>query len=89
MKHALGKTGRTGFQIDIFFCVLFSFIYLAVLELSWACGIFGLRCGMCCAVLGRSIVSDSWRSRQALLSMGRLQARIMEWVAMTSSRGSY
>ena len=27
-------------------------------------------------------------ARQALLSMGILQARILEWVAMPSSRGS-
>ena len=46
---------------------------------------------MCC-VLSRSVVSDSttpWTvACQASLSMGILQARILEWVAMSSSRGS-
>ena len=38
-------------------------------------------------VLSHSIISDFlWP--QALLSMGILQARILEWMAMTSSRGS-
>ena len=44
------------------------------------------------AVLSRSVVSDSatpWTvARQAPLSMGILQARILEWGAMPSSRGS-
>ena len=40
----------------------------------------------CCAVLSCSVVSDS--AHQASLSMGVLQARILEWVAMPSSRGS-
>ena len=48
---------------------------------------------LCCAVLGRSVVSDSlpppWTAaRQAPLSMGVLQARVLEWIAMPSSRGS-
>ena len=45
-----------------------------------------------CCVLCHSVVSDSatlWTvARQAPLSMGILQARILEWVAMLSSRGS-
>ena len=45
------------------------------------------------AVLSRSVVSDSatpWTvARQAPLSVGILQARILEWVAMPSSRGSF
>ena len=45
-----------------------------------------------CAVLSRSVVSDfptSWTaSRPALLSMGILQARIPQWVAMPTSRRS-
>ena len=45
-----------------------------------------------CAVLSRSVVSDSaipWTAiHQAPLFMGILQARILEWVAMLSSRGS-
>ena len=45
-----------------------------------------------CAVLSRSVVSDSvtlWTvAHQAPLSMGILQARILEWVAMPFSRGS-
>ena len=43
-------------------------------------------------MLSHSIVSDSvtpWTAaRQAPLSMGILQARILKWVAMRSSRGS-
>ena len=46
----------------------------------------------CCAVLSCSVVSSSlWShglSPQASLSMGILKARILEWVAMPSSRGS-
>ena len=45
-----------------------------------------------CAVLSHSVMSDSatpWNvALQASLSMGFLQARILEWVAMSSSRGS-
>ena len=41
---------------------------------------------LCCAVLSRSIVSDSWQP-QAPVSMGILQARILEWVAICFSRG--
>ena len=46
-----------------------------------------------CAVLSSSVMSDScvtpWTiARQALLSKGILQARILEWVAMPFSRGS-
>ena len=47
---------------------------------------------LCCAVLSHSIMSDSatpWTvACQAPLSMGILQARILKWVAMPSSRGS-
>ena len=43
-------------------------------------------------MLSRSVMSDSaalWTvARQAPLSVGILQARILEWVAMPSSRGS-
>ena len=46
----------------------------------------------CCAVLSYSVMSDSvtpWTvAHQAPLSMGILQARILEWVAMSSPRGS-
>ena len=45
-----------------------------------------------CSVLSHSVVSDSvipWTvARQAPLSMGIFQVRILEWVAMPSSRGS-
>ena len=45
-----------------------------------------------CAVLSRSIVSDSLRPlglvAPQVLSLGILQARILEWVAIPSSRGS-
>ena len=45
-----------------------------------------------CRVLSRSAMSDSatpWTTaRQAPLSMGILQAKILEWVAKPSSRGS-
>ena len=55
-------------------------LYLEIGYLKW------------CAVLTCSVVSDSaipWTAaRQAPLSMGILQARILEWVAMPSSRGS-
>ena len=47
---------------------------------------------LCCAVLIHSVMSNSampWTvARQAPLSMRILQARILEWVAMLSSRGS-
>ena len=45
-------------------------------------------------VLSHSVVSDSlwphglYVARQASLSMGILQARILEWIAMPSSKGS-
>ena len=41
-----------------------------------------------CAVLSCSVVSESLRARQPPLSLGILRARILEWVAMPSSRGS-
>ena len=48
---------------------------------------------MCCAVLSFSVVSDSttpWTvACQAPLSMWILQARILEWIAMPSSRRSF
>ena len=47
---------------------------------------------LCCVCVSRSVMSDSatpWPvARQAPLSMEILQARIPEWVAMPSSRGS-
>ena len=46
---------------------------------------------MCCAVLSCSVVSDPlqlYTAHQAPLSIGILQARILEWVAMIPSRGS-
>ena len=47
---------------------------------------------LCCAGLHCSVMSDSvipWTAaHQASLSMGILQARILEWVAMPSSRRS-
>ena len=51
------------------------------------------RIGKSVCVLSHSVVSYSvtpWTvARQAPLSMGIFQARILEWVAMPSSRGSY
>ena len=48
---------------------------------------------LCCVELSHLVVSDSatpWTgARQAPLSMGILQAKILEWVAMPSSRGSF
>ena len=48
---------------------------------------------LCCAVISRSVMSDSatpWTAaNQTPLSMEILQARILEWVAMPSSRGSF
>ena len=44
-----------------------------------------------CAVLSHSVVSDSatpWTVAPHALSMGILQARILEWVAMAYSKGS-
>ena len=44
-----------------------------------------------CAVLSRSVVSDPLQPHDyslASLSMGILQARILEWVAMPSFRGA-
>ena len=45
-----------------------------------------------CAVLSHSVVSNSvtpWTiARQAPLSMGILQAKVLEWVTVPSSRGS-
>ena len=47
---------------------------------------------LCCVELSRSVVSDSatpWTAaHQAPLPMGILQARILEWIGMPSSRGS-
>ena len=47
---------------------------------------------LCCPVLSCSVMSDSatiWNvARQTPLSIGILQAKILEWVAMPSSRGS-
>ena len=47
---------------------------------------------MCCAMLSHSVVSDSetpWSvACQAPLSMRILQAGILEWVSMPSSRSS-
>ena len=48
---------------------------------------------LCCAVLSCWVLSDSYAmpwtaAHQAPLFMGILQARILEWVAMPSSRGS-
>ena len=52
---------------------------------------FGLKDSLC-AVLSLSVMSDSatpWTTaRQPPLSLGILQAGILEWVAMPSSRGS-
>ena len=50
-----------------------------------------MRC--CEAMLSHSVMSDSsqtpWTvAHQAPLSIGILQARILEWVAMPSSKGS-
>ena len=43
--------------------------------------------GIVCCVLSCSVMSN-YVAHQAPLSMGILQARILEWVAMSSSRGS-
>ena len=56
-----------------------------------SCLVFTL-CAVCCAVLSHSVMSNSatlWTlTCQAPLSMGILQARILDWVAMSPSRGS-
>ena len=55
-------------------------------------GSFSKYAVLCCVALSCSVMSDSatpWTvARQALLSVGILQARILEWVAMPSSSGS-
>ena len=43
---------------------------------------------VCSAVLSRSVVTPWTVAHQVPPSMGILQARILEWVAMPSSRGS-
>ena len=53
--------------------------------LDWTVGCWTL--GTWCAVLSHSVVSDLI-AHQAPLSMGILQARILEWVAMPSSLGN-
>ena len=53
---------------------------------------FTLSRNLCCVVLSRSVVSISANPSfvaQAPLSMGILQARILEWICMPSSRGSF
>ena len=50
-----------------------------------------LPCLLCCAqsLCPVQLLVTSWTiARQALLSMGILQARILEWIAMPSSKGS-
>ena len=51
-----------------------------------------LATGLCCVMLRHSVMSDSATpltvALQALQSMGILQVRILEWLAMHSSRGS-
>ena len=51
---------------------------------------YGSHCVLCCAVpsLVWLFVTPGTVAHQAPLSMGILQARILEWVAMSSSRGS-
>ena len=45
---------------------------------------------MCVLCLFAQLFVNPWTvARQAPLSMGILQTRILEWVAMTSSRGSF
>ena len=46
------------------------------------------KCVACCAMLSCSVMSDSLRPHQAPLSTGILQARIVRWVAVSSSGGS-
>ena len=43
---------------------------------------------VCCAVLSHSVMFGPFVACQAPLSMGILQAKILEWVAMPSCRGS-
>ena len=42
----------------------------------------------CKEMFSRSVVSDSLHPHELLLTMGILQARILEWIAMPSSMGS-
>ena len=64
---------------------------LETVFLFWTLPLFKLKFPLYCAVLYHSVVSISSRpygACQAPLSMGILQARIPEWIAMPSSRGS-
>ena len=53
----------------------------------------GVGVAVCCALLGHTVVSDSvtpWTAdHQTSRSREVLKARILEWVAMTSSRGIF
>ena len=61
--------------------VKLKFSYMKILEINST---------MCCAVLSHlQLFAIPWTvACHAPLTMGILQARILEWVAMTSSRGS-
>ena len=62
-------------------------LHLVSLQMEHLLVVFPFRSNNCnCAVLSRSVVSDSLPP-QAPLSLGILQARILEWVAMPSSGG--
>ena len=62
-------------------------LHLVSLQMEHLLVVFPFLSNNCnCAVLSRSVVSDSLPP-QAPLSLGILQARILEWVAMPSSRG--
>ena len=69
-------------------------IYSSFFRFSSPLGYHRPLSGVPCAVLSRSVVSDSlwphglYAAHQAPLSMGILQARMLEWIAMPSSRGS-
>ena len=70
------------FKFFYFICSLKRENYLSQLSVSPASI-------MCCAVLCLLFVTSWTAACQAPLSMGILQARVLEWVAMPSSRRSF
>ena len=65
------------FQILWIYCCIY--LYLKHLPQWWA---------PCCLVLSNFLATPGTAAHQAALSMGILQARILKWVAMPSSRRS-
>ena len=99
MKVLLCKVSHPLFECQLNSSINSIFSWKEMLEynfpiVSWLICYCAVCCAVRCAVLSHSVMSISlWShglhvAHQALLSMRILQARILEWVAMTSSRGS-